>query len=284
MPVKKDASGRRSIQAEVEVPGTPEEVWQAIATGPGISSWFVPTEFQHGADGVPVKVVSHFGPGTSMDSVSHVTNWDPPRRFSADSPDDLGPNAPSVATEWIVEARTGGTCVVRVVHSWFATSDEWDEQFEGHEKGWPAFFRILRVYLTHFRGQSSAAFQVMGFAPEPVSAAWKTLTAPLGLSGAVNGQPVQSPAGAPRFAGTVEHAGPQEYPEELLVRLDQPAPGIAHLFAMAMGGSICVPVRLYLYGDDASAVVEREEPVWQAWMAERFPNASEPSAVPQEAR
>ena len=46
MSVKKEASGRRSVQVEVEVPGTPEEVWQAIATGPGISSWFVPTEFE----------------------------------------------------------------------------------------------------------------------------------------------------------------------------------------------------------------------------------------------
>ena len=46
MSVKKDASGRRSVQVEVEVPGTPEEVWQAIATGPGISSWFVPTEVE----------------------------------------------------------------------------------------------------------------------------------------------------------------------------------------------------------------------------------------------
>ena len=31
MSVKKEASGRRSVQVEVEVPGTPEEVWQAIA-------------------------------------------------------------------------------------------------------------------------------------------------------------------------------------------------------------------------------------------------------------
>jgi len=38
MSVKKEASGRRSVQVEVEVSGTPEEVWQAIATGPGISS------------------------------------------------------------------------------------------------------------------------------------------------------------------------------------------------------------------------------------------------------
>ena len=46
MTVHKDDSGRRWVQAEVEVPGTPEEVWQAIATGPGISSWFVPTELE----------------------------------------------------------------------------------------------------------------------------------------------------------------------------------------------------------------------------------------------
>ena len=44
MTVKKDASGHRSVQAEVEVPGTPEAVWRAIATGPDISAWFVPTE------------------------------------------------------------------------------------------------------------------------------------------------------------------------------------------------------------------------------------------------
>src|SRR5260370_2327939 len=37
MSVKKEASGRRSIQVEVEVPGTPQEAWQAIASGPDIS-------------------------------------------------------------------------------------------------------------------------------------------------------------------------------------------------------------------------------------------------------
>ena len=44
MSVKKEANGRRSVQVEVEVPGTPEQVWQAIATGPGVSAWFVPAE------------------------------------------------------------------------------------------------------------------------------------------------------------------------------------------------------------------------------------------------
>lgn len=115
----------------MEVPGTPGEVWQAIATGPGVSSWFVPTEVRE--DGT---VVSHFGPG--MDAVAKATAWDPPRRFAAES-EGFGPNAPPLATEWIVEARAGGTCVVRVVHSLFATGDDWDNQLESLESGWPWF-------------------------------------------------------------------------------------------------------------------------------------------------
>jgi hypothetical protein len=40
MSVRKEPSGPRKAQVEVEVPGTPEEVGQAVASGPGISSWF----------------------------------------------------------------------------------------------------------------------------------------------------------------------------------------------------------------------------------------------------
>ncbi len=277
MPVKKDPSGRRYVQAEVEVPGTPEEVWQAIATGPGVSSWFVPTEVEHGEGGAPVKVISHFGPGSSMDAVATITSWDPPHRFAAESQGE-GPKAPTVATEWIVEARSGGTCSVRVVHSWFTDSDDWDNQFEGHEHGWVAFFRILRLYLDHFRGQPSAAFQVMAFTPEPVSKAWDLLTGSLGIANAIEGQPVQSADRAPRFAGVVQRVGTTAYPE-LLLRITEPAPGIAHAFVMAMGGQTCVPVRLYFYRDEASAIVARDEPQGQAWMSERFPATNGMSGV-----
>ena len=69
MSVKKEVSGRRSIQVEIEVPGTPEEVWQAIATGPGIPAWFVPAEFEE-EEGKPVAVTLDFGP--AMDSHSRL--------------------------------------------------------------------------------------------------------------------------------------------------------------------------------------------------------------------
>jgi uncharacterized protein YndB with AHSA1/START domain len=273
MPVKKDAAGRRFVQAEVEVPGSPEEVWQAIATGPGISSWFVPTTVDGRVGG---EVDANFGPG--MDSKATITAWDPPRRFAADS-SDMGPGAPTVATEWTVEVRSGGTCVVRVVHSWFASTDDWDNQFEGHEHGWAAFFRILRIYLSHFRGRSGVTLQMMGVSPEITSSAWHSLEGGLGLTGTVHGQRVTSTAGAPRLAGTVERVGPPEYPE-LLLRLDEPAPGIAHLFAMPMGGQVYLPIRLFLYGDRAASVAAGEHRSWQSWLGERFPTGA--GAIAQE--
>jgi uncharacterized protein YndB with AHSA1/START domain len=265
MPVKKDPSGKRYVEAQVEVPGTPEDVWKAIATGPGISSWFVPSRVEERVGGT---ASSNFGPG--MESTAEVTAWDPPRRFAIENRDDMGPGSPTVATEWTVESRTGGTCVVRVVHSWFATSDDWDNQFEGHEHGWAAFFRILRLYLAHYRGRPSAAFQLLAMTAAPVQSTWSDFMTRAGLLGAAEGQHVRSRDDAPRLAGHVERVGPPEFPE-LLIRLDEPASGVAHVFAMAMGGQTCVSIRVFLYADDPAAVVEREEPRWREWVNQRFP-------------
>ena len=41
-PEQHDASGSRAVDLAIEVPGTPEEVWEAVASGPGITAWFVP--------------------------------------------------------------------------------------------------------------------------------------------------------------------------------------------------------------------------------------------------
>ena len=266
MPVKKDASGRRSVEAEVEVPGTPEQVWQAIASGPGISSWFVPSELEQRDGG---KAVSHFAPDGSMDSVGKITAWSPPHRFVVETNDEMDGGAGPVATEWTVEARAGGTCVVRVVHNWFASTDDWDGQMEGHTHGWVAFFRILRLYLARFRGQHGVSFQLMATAPEPKAAAWDALLAPLGIVGPTVGGRIATVPGAPPLAGTVHSIGQLEWPE-LLVETDQPGPGIAHFFPLPMGGQVFLTGRLYLFGPDAAAVAARAQPVWEKWIGERF--------------
>lgn len=261
MSVKHDSSGRRYVEVEVEVPGTPEQVWDAIATSDGVSSWFVPCEFR--GDGT---IVSHFGPG--MDSVATRTAWEPPRRFAAESA-GMGPGAPPLATEWFVEAR-GGTCVVRVVHSLFTSSDEWDDQLGAVESGWPAFFRILRLYLSNFRGQSGRTVQAIGMSQDPPDAVWHRLTDSLGLSNAAAGDRRAAPDGAPAFAGRVHEAGRRE----LLLTLESPAPGIAQLIVVPMGGSVCASMQVYLYGADGQRAAARDAQAWEAWMASQCPPAT----------
>jgi uncharacterized protein YndB with AHSA1/START domain len=266
MPVKKEASGRRSVEAEVEVSGTPEQVWQAIASGPGISSWFVPTALEQRVGGT---TVSSFGPGNSMDSHATITEWEPPHRFVARS--EGGPG--TVATEWTVEAKAGGTCTVRVVHSWFADSDDWDGQFEGHSFGWLSFFAILRLYLEHFRGRPSVTVQLMAMSTQATPAAWDALVRPLGLADARVGTRVTTPEGTPELSGVVEIVNPPQWPG-LILRLDKPATALAHLFALSMGGPVMLPVRLYLYGDEAAGRAKDVEARWQTWLGERFPPIS----------
>ena len=270
MSVKKEASGRRSVQVEVEVPGTPEEVWQAIATGPGISSWFVPAEFEEDG-GKPVAVRLDFGGG--MDSRSVVTAWNPPRLFVREGAGWV-PGSPPIATEFSVEARSGGVCVVRVVQSLFSSTDDWDGQLTGAEEGWPGIGRILRLYLTHFRGQRSAIMQVMAPVAGTPAEAWATLTAALELTGVGAGRRWVVPAGVPALGGVVERV--TEHPFGALLRLDTPGPGIAALYTIEFGDTVMAAMTFYLYGDGAAGIVARETSRWQAWMQEHFPMPAEP--------
>src|SRR5262245_26680408 len=270
MSVKKEPSGRRSIQVEVEVPGTPEEVWQAIATAPGISAWFVPAEIEE-KDGKPALAKLTFGPG--MVSHSVVTAWDPPRLFAREA-DGWVPGSPPLATEFSVEARAGGVCVVRVVNSLFASTDDWDKQLDGAESGWPGIFRILRIYLTPFRGQRSANMQVMARVAGTAAGASASPAAALGLEGVAAGQRWAVPAGVPALGGVVEHI--TESPYGALLRLDKPGPGTAALGIMTIPGSVMVTFNFYFYGDQAAGTVARETPLWQAWIQKRFPMPTPP--------
>ncbi len=264
MSLNHDESGKRWVQAQVEVPGTPEEVWEAIATGPGVSSWFVPTEVR--ADGA---IVCRFGPG--MESVSTRTAWEPPRRFAGEG--QMGPGGPTLATEWTVEAQAGGTCIVRVVHSLFASGDDWDHQLEAIERGWPAYFEILRLYLTHFMGETGTLLPLMGMSLEPAPKAWERLTTALGLTALVPGSKFQAPSGCPALSGWVEKGNDPGHPLQYLTRLETPARGLCHLFAMPMGERVLLSMRMYLYGGEGANALQRDSAAWTGWMQQNFPFA-----------
>src|SRR4029450_9245074 len=56
-------------------PGPPEQVCDAIATAKGMSAWFLPTEIDEREGGS-----LHFAMGPEMGSDGQGTGWGPPRR------------------------------------------------------------------------------------------------------------------------------------------------------------------------------------------------------------
>jgi hypothetical protein len=161
-----------------------------------------------------------------------------------------------------------------VVNSLFASTDDWDKQLEGAESGWPGAFRVLRIYLTHFRGQRSAMLQVMAPVAGTREEAWAALTAALGLDGVGAGQRFTAPAGVPALGGVVEFVS--QDPCGVLLRLDRPGPGTAALYVMTIPGSVILVFSFYLYGEQAADTAAREEPLWQAWVQGRFPTPQAP--------
>jgi uncharacterized protein YndB with AHSA1/START domain len=266
MSVKKHAKGR-SVELEFELPGTPEQVWQAIATGPGISAWFVPTEVEEREGGA---MLFHLGPG--MDSAGKVTGWQPPHRFAYEEAGWSG-EAPPLATELTVAAVRGGTCTVRLVHSLFTTASEWDDELEGMERGWPPFIEVLRIYLHYFAGRPATSIRLIGPHAGPESAGFAELAERVGLSGAAQGEARRTRgAGLPVLSGTVERTSEHPY-HSLLLRLDEPTQGVALLGAGAWGDKVHVTLSIYLYGADAESLEARHAPAWHAWFARSYPSA-----------
>jgi uncharacterized protein YndB with AHSA1/START domain len=251
---------RRSIELEVEVDGSPEEVWRAIATGPGISSWYVPHVVEEREGGA---ATASFGPEPEMQIPGRVAAWEPPRRVVFDG----GEGVDGLAFEWLIEARAGGTCIVRLVNTGFGSGDEWDAQYDGMSEGWQLFLLNLRLHLQHFPGQTATPMLPGAPWPGPRQQAWARLADALGIPPApsVGERIVIEPPDAPKLAGTVVDADSWR----LALVLDVPAPGTAFLAVEGDGEQVSVSVWSYLYGPDGAAIAERDGPRWQHWLTER---------------
>jgi uncharacterized protein YndB with AHSA1/START domain len=246
------------LEFSVEVPGTPEQVWQAIATAKGMSAWFTQTELEE-REGGHLRFVM----GPEMDAQGEVTGWDPPRRlvYQEDWAALMGmdPAALSPLTsEFVVEAQSGDTCIVRVTTSGFGIGAAWEQEFwDDLGPGWMPFFDNLRLYLAHFPGQEATHLAVTASHPGAPGALWSAMHDALGLGDEGATVDVRD------ATGTVERVGERQ----TLVRLTAPVPGILSVFAYPESEDRSTAgVRAYLFSPDAAEYVRREEPAWRAWL------------------
>ena len=142
------------VSFEVEVPGTPAQVWDAIASADGISSWFLPTELEPREGGA---VLMHMG---DTSSPARITGWEPERRLVYEEPEwatlvgHPGADVTPLTTEFLIEARSGGTCVVRVTSSAFGTGADWEGEFFDEMV---TFYRPSFDLLANFQAKLNAS-------------------------------------------------------------------------------------------------------------------------------
>jgi uncharacterized protein YndB with AHSA1/START domain len=263
MPVKKDGTGKRWVEMEFVAPGTPEQIWQAMATGPGNAAWFTKATIEERVGG---EIRFDFGENGA--STGEVTAWEPPKRVEYVER-DWSPGAPAVATEITITSRTGGKCHVRMVHSLFASTDDWDDQLEGFESGWPSFFEVLRIYLTHFAGSQAIALGALVKVDGDHRSAWKRLMSAVGLAGVDVGDRWTTPHPQP-LSGIVERTQQDQKIRVAIVRLDAPVPGVAMIGTYGAADQVQATVTLYFYGDGRESAAEGAESRWHEWLEETF--------------
>jgi uncharacterized protein YndB with AHSA1/START domain len=167
-------SKRFSSETELVVDATPEQVWDAIATGPGIDSWYMGrSEVEPGT-----TVRTAFG-GYAPDQT--VTAWEPGKRLAYG--EEPGPDGRFFAHEFLVEGRAGGSTVIRAVASGFLPGDDWEAEYDAMTFGMAMFHRTLAEYLNHFAGRTARPITVFGPAVSDWAAAWRSLTVALHRQG-----------------------------------------------------------------------------------------------------
>ncbi|WP_232667563.1 SRPBCC family protein [Pseudonocardia sp. TRM90224] len=251
----------RKLEKTIELAADPEAVWEAIATGPGISAWFVPSETEQRAGGA---IVQRFGGG--FDETGRITAFEPGRRFAYGAAEPPPDGAANYAFEFLVEGRDGGGTVLRFVQSGFLETG-WEDEYNSFDAGWALFFGNLRVYLEHFAGMPVRTVVAMGYTPGSATDVWPQMHRALGLSGrpAVGDDVTLAPDGPAPITGVVDVAND----EFLGVRS---ATGLHRIGAEGEHG--CgVSAYHYFYGDPVDVDALTTE--WQKWLAAQFPPPAE---------
>ena len=190
------------VREEITVDATPDQVWAAIASGPGVDSWFMGrTEIDSASK---TSTFSMFGEVAS----ASITAWEPGHRYATQ--EDRKPDGTFTAFEWLIESRDGGGAVVRVVHSGLLGED-WEAEYNALSVGDHAYITKLAVYLKHFAPRTAKTGL---FLPGPVTKdSWAAMRAAIGVSAdAADGQPARlSVPGIEPVDGTVEFTGPPRF-------------------------------------------------------------------------
>jgi hypothetical protein len=165
------------------------------------------------------------------------------------------------ALEYIIEARDGGTALLRYVHSGIFT-DDWDNQYDAATLHTSFYLHTLGQYLQYFQGRTVTYVTAEGPAVSATTGAFGVLRRELGLtaSGGIGDRVRLAVPGLDPVEGVVDYAAPHF----IGVRS---ADGLYRFFGRNAFG---MPVGLshHLFGADVD--LDKTTLAWRSWLEDMF--------------
>jgi uncharacterized protein YndB with AHSA1/START domain len=230
------------VREEISLDATPEQVWEAIATGPGVDSWFMGRN-----ELTPERSSMTVGGYTSN---ATVMAWEPNKRLATRG--DANPDGTFMAFEYLIEGRDGGTTVLRLVHSGFL-GDDWQDQYDALSVGDGIYLRKLAAYLKYFPGRIARFNMQLAGPVVDAQRAWDEFAAAAGIAG-----PVELGAAATLLAGGSGVVEWMHAPAFLGVRTAE------GLFMFIHGYRGNLVVQFHCFSDEVDEAAT--EAVWQGWL------------------
>ena len=223
------------IEIEIPLDATPDEVWDAITTREGMTAWFAPMDVAPDENGV--------SPGGRM------TRWEPGHGFTVVA----GPNS----FEYLIEARDGGSAVLRFSQTGF-TGDDWEAEYEATARGWGLYFHTLALYLSAFKGEPATYVVAEGPESSNSAEAWQRLRSVLGAAEVGDKVELTVP-GLDPIVGVVDYVGPSH----LGIQLDH---ALLRFHDRSLLG-MPVAIGHHYYGDQDA---KRLQDAWTSWLADQL--------------
>jgi uncharacterized protein YndB with AHSA1/START domain len=170
----------RDLELSVELDASPEDVFRAVTDGTEIAKWLWPEARVTAPQGDQKgSIWISFGEGMSVEHEIEI--FDAPKRLRHPSGKNGETKAPLYA-DWLVEAREGGKTTLRLVHSGFSASADWDDEFEAHARGWKLMLQNLREYFARHAHEPAVHLPVMSKIESPRGKIWTSLLGKFGFA------------------------------------------------------------------------------------------------------